>query len=671
MGKKGSPASRSKENKSPKAPVITKSTPNLFSILFCEKCINDDFASASYPDPDQEQRFLSLAEATEAVAFLKEEKRELASCDEKISRLHQAMDQYESEKLSHEGRFPSGTKTNGASTRILSRSIRCQRCNNEVTTFSYSGPIQIQAVYDEKILLTVRLLAQVEAQRVALQIRTHARRPAISRSQRRGLPIVLWKAIFSEVIRNSDGTDDSLILGAGSSSASLILSHVCSDWRAMAHLHPVLWRTISVWLSMLKKDYTMLLGTFLRYSKEMPLRVRMFDARWPGHRSSWPRVGDNGNRAFTLLMTQASRIEALELMLFDWNILTQWKQRSISFPILREFSALNQWDVVYQDTLSWFWDPVMQRIWGKHEWVTDRTKADVIRMTPQHETVVVAKAMEFRQLLQLLQGSRVTSLTVEDLTKGYGEFQEDRADGSPKRVEVQFLEDIDIHVSDPSTANNLFSILVLPRLKELQVKLRRSKRTDTCPFTTLAPMLSRSTWLLSKLVLDVPNIYLSDHTLADILRETPYLRILCVMTVTRTPGRIATKSSFNFFTSLRLGPNDSAHSLLIPRLQELYLTEDGLLSDAGAADELLKVVEFRSTSGLAARGRAENDISVLHRVVVHSICRNVGSPDTRCEQDRCQCNFLLEQGNFERIQALVRDFVFFGYKFTYLTSEGV
>uniref|UniRef100_A0A0W0FLS0 F-box domain-containing protein n=1 Tax=Moniliophthora roreri TaxID=221103 RepID=A0A0W0FLS0_MONRR len=418
MGKKGSPASRSKENKSPKAPVITKSTPNLFSILFCEKCINDDFASASYPDPDQEQRFLSLAEATEAVAFLKEEKRELASCDEKISRLHQAMDQYESEKLSHEGRFPSGTKTNGASTRILSRSIRCQRCNNEVTTFSYSGPIQIQAVYDEKILLTVRLLAQVEAQRVALQIRTHTRRPAISRSQRRGLPIVLWKAIFSEVIRNSDGTDDSLILGAGSSSASLILSHVCSDWRAMAHLHPVLWRTISVWLSMLKKDYTMLLGTFLRYSKEMPLRVRMFDARWPGHRSSWPRVGDNGNRAFTLLMTQASRIEALELMLFDWNILTQWKQKSISFPILREFSALNQWDVVYQDTLSWFWDPVMQRIWGKHEWVTDRTKADVIRMTPQHETVVVAKAMEFRQLLQLLQGSRVTSLTVEDLTKG-------------------------------------------------------------------------------------------------------------------------------------------------------------------------------------------------------------------------------------------------------------
>ncbi|EEB99890.1 hypothetical protein MPER_00313, partial [Moniliophthora perniciosa FA553] len=165
----------------------------------------------------------------------------------------------------------------------------------------------------------------------------------------------------------------------------------------------------------------------------------------------------------------------------------------------------------------------------------------------------------------------------------------------------------------------------------MKVVGRKPKESDWTVPSTLAAMLSRSTWLLSELTINIPAIYLSDRTLGGILRTVPYLKVLCLITLRPNPQK-TTQSSFNLFTALRIGPNDSAHSLLVPRLEELILAESELfVPDPDNAEELLQVLEFRSRSRLAAAGRIHNDISALRRVEITSTCRGADSPTRGCK----------------------------------------
>ncbi|KAI3598462.1 hypothetical protein WG66_000735 [Moniliophthora roreri] len=671
---------------SPK-PATTKFS--LFSAIFCERCNNDN-STISYPGTAERSSFLSVVEATEAITRLRDEERELTRCDEEIARLGQVMTKLESEKLAYDKRTSLcavSLELNGPST--SSGVIHCERCGNELLSFSYPGPMQGQPLYSERISLVCRLAAQVEAEKLAIEGRIQARRIVISRSQRRDIPNAIWKQIFSEVIRDPHGTDESLTLAAGSRSVPLTLSHVCSDWRAIAHSHPVLWCTISVWLSMLTKDYTLLLATFLKQSKGVPLTVRMFDARLPGWHSesgSPKRVGRYGIRALTLLMTQAFRFQVLELTLFDWGILSQWKQGSVAFPILEQFSALGlslldpgNEDAINRPTLAWFWDAIRNAP-KLLTWVTDRVKADVFRMAPQHshgqgQRVVIVCTIGIQAVIQLLRNARVASLVVEDLAEDMDESQGDEGI-SREQLEAPHLKDLDIRsVNDPSLVNDLFSLLVLPRLKALNLKYWISNSGENSPLTlpTVAPMLQRSTWLLSHLTLDIKDIYVSDRTLGDLLGARPYLRSIGLATVTRN-SRKTGQPSFNLFTALTIGATESAHSLLLPRLEELRLSEDNLFfSDPHNADELLKALEFRSRSGLAARGRTANDIAVLNIVEIDSLCHSgpaVPAMDKRHKECKlgpemtCLGNYLYQKSYFERLQALKRDGMSFNLRFT-------
>ncbi|EEB91590.1 hypothetical protein MPER_10028 [Moniliophthora perniciosa FA553] len=559
--KKSGTKANGSSSESPK-PATTKFS--LFSAIFCERC-NSDNSSISYSGTAERSRFLSVVEATVAIAQLRDEERKLARCDEEISRLGQAITELESEKLAYDERNPLSTvslEPNGHST--PSGPIRCERCGNELLSFSSPVPMQGQPLYSERISLIRRLTAQVEAEKLAIEKRIQARRAVISRSQRRDIPNEIWKQIFSEVICDSDGTVESLTLAVGKRSATLTLSHVCSDWRAMTHSHPVLWRTISVWLSMVNKDCTLLLATFLKYSKGVPLYVRMFDGRLPGHSGGLKRVGRYGIRVLTLLMSQAFRFQVLELTFFDWNILSQWKQGSVTFPILQRFAAfgLSALDagnegVFDRPTLAWFWDAIRNAP-KLLSWMTDRIKADLPRMAPQHshgpgQKVVIIGTIGISAVIQLLRNTRVASLVVE----GLEDVEESQGDEvtSREQLKVPHLQDLDIAaVRDPSLINGLFSSLDLPRLKALSLQYWIPESGENSPLImpkAVAPMLRRSTWLLSQLTLETRDIDVSDRTLGELLGTTPYLRSLHLSALTRAPRKTA-QPSFNLFTALTI-----------------------------------------------------------------------------------------------------------------------
>ncbi|ESK86313.1 hypothetical protein Moror_5072 [Moniliophthora roreri MCA 2997] len=679
--KKRSGGPKTQNGREAQGPAIKSSS---LSTVFCPKC-NNEFTFVSYPllDPKHERRLgrLPVAQLAQAITSLKDEERELIRFDEEITRFRGAIAKLESEKLAYEER----DRPNGMASKKSSRTLLCQRCNGDLDPFSDSPKIQGKPLYDDQISVLRQVIAKVEAEKPRLQQRISVRRDAISLSQRRGLPAAIWRSIFSKVICNPNGAEDSVTIPVFTSPVQpLILSQICSDWRVITHSMPELWRTISVFLGFLSKDWTMLIALFLKNSNGVPLRVRFYDTHSTGLHllGHQQRFGRTSIRAFILLMTQASRLEKLHVSLFDWEILTHWQQKSISFPVLREFSALGLAELSNQDiferpSLTWFWDAIRSAP-KLYSWTTDRATADVLRLVPHNGLGQEPKfeGGKIRPVLQLLQSTRVTGLMIEGLTEDIEEFKEG-GNGSQRqgRVQAQFVDDIAIGISDVSSANVLFSFLVVPRLKSLAMRVAgpKPKHSDWTVPSTLAAMLSRSTWLLSDLTINIPVIYFSDRTLEKILRAVPYLKTLCLISLHQNP-RGTVQSPFNLFTTLKIGPNDSAHSLLVPRLEELVLAENELFfPDPHNAEALLQALEFRSRSRLAAAGRTQNDIAALRRVKISSTCRGADSPTRGCKlRVQCRCNHLYKKPFDERINALRQDgmTIELGTKFETRASSG-
>ncbi|KAL0066723.1 hypothetical protein AAF712_006328 [Marasmius tenuissimus] len=211
---------------------------------------------------------------------------------------------------------------------------------------------------NEGVALLKGMLEMLEEKQGVLEMNVRTCRSVLA-AQRR-VPNEIWETIFTILCNslhdyslnvNFDhewGARDVL------ETPPLILSQVCSRWRAIAKGLPHLWSSVSVAFGKLPYDITVPLDLYLTNSKKCPLSIRIIRELRSGYR---PPLNKDAVVAWRHLVRQFSRCGTLTFLAthFDFPAV-----RGLSFPQLRIFreEALYYGSSRYE--MYWIWQAIWQ-----------------------------------------------------------------------------------------------------------------------------------------------------------------------------------------------------------------------------------------------------------------------------------------------------------------------
>ncbi|KAG7096362.1 hypothetical protein E1B28_003806 [Marasmius oreades] len=181
--------------------------------------------------------------------------------------------------------------------------------------------------YENTIDPLRRILKKLEAERQQLEVQI-TRRHSITSVQRR-LPVEIWETIFSFACSFSSEDGYSLSIGFDPvfrvntmAVFPILLSHVCSRWRAIAFGCHTIWSSISInRVRDISMNHKILVGAFLANSGKSPLNIRVVEDRLSGPTHAM----------WELLKSHLSRCERLSVALKDYTSLETFGGADITF----------------------------------------------------------------------------------------------------------------------------------------------------------------------------------------------------------------------------------------------------------------------------------------------------------------------------------------------------
>ncbi|ESK94084.1 hypothetical protein Moror_12829 [Moniliophthora roreri MCA 2997] len=419
------------------------------------------------------------------------------------------------------------------------------------------------------------------------------------------VPDEIWDHIFTELCSSHDYT---LSYTVGKEkhveSPALVLSQVCSQWRNVARSRPQLWSSISVDIFQSSHDIRFLLEVYFTNSKDRPLKLRIADFLPGLDDLSGPAVtceeyfGRNGFMAFQLLLQQASRWQELFLNDVHWRLLALPDHPEVSFSTLQHFTCLADMDAVVDDT-RWFWNSIAKAPNLVDADLNSLMDLDVIPYS-QVTSLSIDAVDDLGDLCQTLQMcTMLEQLLIDDCDLAVIENE------LPPEVVLPNLQRLCLNAASVSKLEPIFTLLTTPSLNDLEVDCRSgSDRTPDVgvmewSLSPLERLLKRSECSLETLTIMLPaSLYLTRQSLEGLLKETPNLQS---MFISFHPLQGSALNTSTLFSMLELSPPEHSwdppqlESLgLVPRLDALFIHEQGAVIDSKITDIALDMLESRS-----------------------------------------------------------------------------
>ncbi|KAG7093310.1 hypothetical protein E1B28_006993 [Marasmius oreades] len=186
------------------------------------------------------------------------------------------------------------------------RFLRCNYVPSEIE-ISHLTKVLMEAEkqveqYEKDISVLRRKLGQLEKEKIAAEAVTKQCRASLSVHRR--VPVELWEMVFSRLCLSLHdySFDTNLLPGL----PAILISQVCSHWKAIAGGLPSIWSSINVHLHELY-DTRLPLETYLSNSADYPLKIRIAGQReaplTPQAVDVWQTLFKHINRCRELVMT--------------------------------------------------------------------------------------------------------------------------------------------------------------------------------------------------------------------------------------------------------------------------------------------------------------------------------------------------------------------------------
>ncbi|KAF9254882.1 hypothetical protein L218DRAFT_400106 [Marasmius fiardii PR-910] len=138
----------------------------------------------------------------------------------------------------------------------------------------------------------------------------------------RRLPVLLLE-IFSQVGFSKSAATLKIWSGSKVFSPSLTLSHVSHHWQTILVSCSRLWSSISIDIDRPRSRFDAILSTYIKNSADYPLDITIVGLGPSNRRGNYYRcgcLGANGIAILDRILSQSSRIEALQFLRFDLDI---------------------------------------------------------------------------------------------------------------------------------------------------------------------------------------------------------------------------------------------------------------------------------------------------------------------------------------------------------------
>ncbi|KAF9263980.1 hypothetical protein L218DRAFT_299537 [Marasmius fiardii PR-910] len=467
--------------------------------------------------------------------------------------------------------------------------------------------------YEEEINQIRQRLATLEEAKRALEDNVAKRRSTLA--VLRTLPSEIWLMIFTifgpqnHELRPCTPYYHSVV-AAGSllETPPLLLSHVCSRWRAIVFDCPKLWSSIRVNLDAVPGDSHHLFLLYAERSMGWPLDLKL---------SSYTSLATRHTLDLWKVVTE--HISWCRTLKLDYDVCDIFERapvvRDVSFPYLISFHGRPFPEDV--NTSLWFWkalrqSPMLTKVETTHLYPLDslpysQLTAITIRLFMSSDDSL----QSFIQTLRISKNLCYLTLDVEEETWALDNLEPHRYSA----VEMMRLRSFKIrpnHSFLPSlessyTLKVLCTYLLMPALETFELACSVVETSDRWP-EPLRNML-RHCSLLSRLSLQFHGCYDPGfdpkESLSTLLRVTPGLTHLELRMWFNGYSRFRdvckenTSHASAFFSSLLSDLKHISHRpILLPRLEHLSLRISDAILDDHTLAELLGTVQTRTPKDL-------------------------------------------------------------------------
>ncbi|KAF9265922.1 hypothetical protein L218DRAFT_1075458 [Marasmius fiardii PR-910] len=467
--------------------------------------------------------------------------------------------------------------------------------------------------YEEEIMRTRQRLAVLEEEKRNLEGNILRRRSALSIL--RSLPVEIWEIIFASVCSSSHN-GQSLIIECSYWRRSpllvmppLVLSHVCSSWRAIALGSPKLWSSIRIAYDKIPASFYQLFETFVKRSEGWSLDLEIVSGpvepsdRPPHVLAFWKLIAENllRCRAFTYGVRHCDPLYRAPPI------------ADVSFPNLTSFRCTAHKDKI--DSTHWFWQALSRapklsiaETFGPYPLDTlpySQLTTLIIRPLFNDESLD-----DFFQVLQVSRNLRHLTLQIDDSDALSDELEMDHF----PVVSIPCLTNLIVNIQATALdapfmaacLRAMYHSLLMPSLVTLKLECP-VKNTASWPDSLLV-MLQRCS-SLQRLSLCWRGCYEPDFhpqkPLSKILQVTPNLtHFVFHLSTTHLieQGISEAKETFNarvllssFFSELQHPPSSSS---LLPKPRSLSLRLRGTVMDDSMLEDLLGAAMGRKASNL-------------------------------------------------------------------------
>ncbi|KAK7033532.1 hypothetical protein VNI00_012756 [Paramarasmius palmivorus] len=510
--------------------------------------------------------------------------------------------------------------------------------------------------YDTEVEKIQGVLESLKAGRAQLERQISEQNAILSPLRR--VPVEIYHKIFSLVCYADEdpGTFEyALFLERRGLCPALSISLTSSQWRRIAINYPPIWNSISLDIcsprSIQTISITALLGIYLRNAGNSPLKIRVHSSLDP---EEWTedtphmlmQVRRQGVDCFRALLSHMKRCEILHLDISGHVVVDDFTGApDLKFSALRVLhNNVRMTDSVDVASTLWFWRavgeaPLLKRLHGQFS------------LPPQVD------ALPYRQLtnmdhweiddhdrfLQVLSSAR----NLESLSFRW-EPSDDIVIGAS--YELSVLQELCIRSSSlPDHPFILFESFRVPQLTTLSI--------HSTPYSEQTPYVFRSEFMsalrrlsntLQCLHLNLESICPTNSSMSDIITMLPNLSYYGVRLSCDSSRQDQVPSCIShLLRTLTISGRSS--NVVAPKLRRLLLHESHTRVDSRVIDQLLTMIESRSTRGLANAGLA-TEVAALVSVDFSYWTNRGGRSEYFLPPDE-----LLSDGDRHRLEMLEQD----------------